>query len=257
MTARQPSTPHDCPPRGGHSASGDGAPRKRAHGGCDGCLTRNLAVCASLPLTETHALEAVAGEIRLAPGGVLAREGAPRRDVHSVTRGMLRRTQLLPDGRRFVVGFLIPGDFIGFSGDPQYRHTIEAITECTLCAFTLQDMRRLCERYPEMEAGLLQQACGELDVARNNLMTLARMTPVERLASFLRDLGARQQCRGGAAGQVDLPMTRADIADHLGLTIETVSRSFSRLKQEGVLFFEHPHHIELRDPVRLRALAGS
>ena len=79
---------------------------------------------------------------------------------------------------------------------------------------------------------------------------------VERLAAFLLHLSARQQRRGGREHHVDLPMTRADIGDHLGLTIETVSRSFSRLKQEGALYFEHPHHIELRDPSRLRELAG-
>lgn len=256
MNPRQPTREQaglDAPSR---EAQADGGPRRRAHSGCAGCLTRNLAVCSALPPEETHALEAVAGEIRLAPGGVLAREGAPRREVHTVTRGMLRRTRLLPDGRRFVAGFLMPGDFIGFSSASHYRHTIEAITECRLCAFSMQDMKRLCERYPELEKGLLEQACGELDATRSNLMTLARMTPIERLAAFLVELGARQRCRGGIENHVDLPMTRADIADHLGLTIETVSRSFSRLRQEGVLYFEHPHHIELREPVRLHELAG-
>ena len=82
------------------------------------------------------------------------------------------------------------------------------------------------------------------------------MTPVERLSVFLLDLCARHHRRGGRENHVDLPMTRADIADHLGLTIETVSRSFSRLKQEGTLYFEHPHHIELRDPARLREMAA-
>lgn len=230
--------------------------RRQPAGACVHCPVRELAPCSVIPSDEAHALEAVGGQVRLAAGGVLAREGDPRREVHTVTSGMMRRTQLLPDGRRFVHAFVLPGDFIGFSSAASYRHTIEAVTESTLCTFSVASVRGLCERYPEFETSLLEQACGELDVAGSYLMALARMTPVERLAAFLLDLSARQHLRGGREHHADLPMTRADIADHLGLTIETVSRSFSRLKQEGALYFEHPHHIELREPATLRAMAG-
>lgn len=250
-TSGQPRT--ETIPRGGQ---GDCVQRRRLHGTCGGCLVRELAPCSAIPPEETHALEELGGQVRLAPGGVLAREGDPRREVHTVTAGMMRRTRLLPDGRRFVHAFVLPGDFIGFSSADRYRHTIEAVTDSSLCSFSVDSVRSLCERYPDLEASLLAQACGELDAAGSSLMALARMSPVERLAAFLVDLSARQHRRGGARHHADLPMTRADIADHLGLTIETVSRSFSRLKQEGALYFEHPHHIELRDPPRLREMAG-
>lgn len=256
MTPSQPSRGQEVPEIPLCDLQADCAQRRRMHAGCAVCMTRSLAVCSALPADESHALEEVAAQLRLGPGAVLAREGDPRREVYTVTRGMMRRTRLLPDGRRFVAGFLLPGDFIGFSSDAVYRHTIEAVTESQLCTISLTNMRRLCERYPDFEKGLLEQACGELDNTRSNLMALARMTPVERLAAFLVELSERQVRRGGRKDHVDLPMTRADIADHLGLTIETVSRSFSKLKQEGVLFFEHPHHIELRDPDKLRSMAG-
>ena len=230
--------------------------RKRLDGYCAVCTVRELAPCSVIPPGETRFLEEVGGQVRLAAGGVLAREGDPRQEVHTVTSGMMRRTRLLPDGRRFVHAFILPGDFIGFSSAPSYRHTIEAVIESTLCRFSVASVRGLCERFPEFETSVLREACGELDVADSYLMALARMTPVERLAAFLVDLASRQHRRGGREHHVDLPMTRADIGDHLGLTIETVSRSFSRLKQEGALYFEHPHHIELRDPPRLRELAG-
>lgn len=233
-----------------------GSPRRATHGGCEGCLARPLAVCASIPVAETHALEAAAGEVLLPAGATLAHEGDPRREVYTVTRGMLRRVRLLPDGRRLVAGFLMTGDFIGFSGAPQYRHTLEAVTDCVLCVFPLQSMRSLCERYPALESGLLAQACGELDATRGNLMLLARLGPGERLAAFLVELAERQRRRGGPAGHVDLPMTRADIADHLGLTIETVSRSFTRLRQGGAIAFEDPRRIDLVDVAALRRAAG-
>ncbi|ASR44019.1 MULTISPECIES: Crp/Fnr family transcriptional regulator [unclassified Luteimonas] len=233
-----------------------GSPRRASHSGCEACLSRHLAVCAALPASETHALEAAAGEVVLPAGATLVHEGGPRRDVYTVTRGMLRRVRLLPDGRRLVAGFLMEGDFIGFSSAAHYKHTIEAITECVLCVFPMQNMRRLCERYPELEAGMLAQACTELDATRASLMLLGRLGPSERLAGFLVDMAERQQRRGGRVDRVDLPMTRADIADHLGLTIETVSRSFTKLRQAGALAFDDPRRIDLVDLATLRATAG-
>lgn len=219
-------------------------------------MSRHLSVCASLPASEGHALEAAASELTLAAGATLAHEGSPRRDVYTVTRGMLRRVRLLADGRRLVAGFLMPGDFIGFSGAAQYRHTIEAVIDSVLCVFPLPAMRQLCERYPELESGMLAQACAELDATRASLMLLARMGPSERLAGFLVDMAERQRLRGGAAQHVDLPMTRADIADHLGLTIETVSRSFTRLRHDGAIAFTDPRRIDLVDLPALHRAAG-
>lgn len=232
------------------------AHRKRMPGDCAGCVAREMAACSVIPMEEARTLEQLGSQIRLPAGGVLAREGDPRKEVHTVVSGMMRNMRLLADGRRFVSAFLLPGDFIGFSSATHYRGTIEAVTESQLCAFSNASVRSLCERFPEFEKNLFDRACGELDTTRSYQMILARMTPVERLAVFLLDLSTRQHRRGGNENHVDLPMTRADIADHLGLTIETVSRSFSRLKQEGTLYFEHPHHIELRDPVRLREMAA-
>lgn len=252
----KPSLPSPVGPTGSARHAPAGSPRRAQHGGCEGCLARPLAICASIPAAETHALEAVAGEVLLPVGATLASQGDPRREVYTVTRGMLRRVRLLPDGRRLVAGFLMVGDFIGFSGAPQYRHTLEAVTDCVLCAFPLQSMRSLCQRYPDLESGMLAQACSELDATRGSLMLLARLGPGERLAGFLVELGERQQQRGGASDHVDLPMTRADIADHLGLTIETVSRSFTKLRQSGAIAFEDPRRIELVDVAALRSAAG-
>ncbi len=224
-------------------------------GGCSGCLVRHLAVCAALPIEQARALETLAGDIPLQAGEVLAREGDSRREVFTVTSGALRRIRLLADGRRLVAGFLMPGDFIGFSGASHYRHSIEAITDSTLCAFSMQDMRSLCARHPELERELLERACVELDNTRANLMSLARMTPLERLSAFLLDMDARRRRHGGKGDEVVLPMPRTDIADYLGLTVETVSRSFTRLRQDGLISTEDPHRVVLKDRKRLATLA--
>lgn len=222
---------------------------------CSGCLVRHLAVCDALSAVQTDALDAMAGDVRLEAGQMLAREGDARRYVFTVTSGALRRIRVLPDGRRLVAGFLMPGDFIGFSGASHYRHSIEAISDSVLCSIAQTDMRELCERHPGLEHELLERACIELDATRNNLMALARMTPLERLAGFLLDMAARRQRQGVGGNQLVLPMTRTDIADYLGLTVETVSRSFTKLRQDGMIAASDPHRIELLDSARLLALA--
>lgn len=240
------------PVSGASSDSGQALPLQT---GCSSCLVRHLAVCAALPVEQALAMESMSGDVRLAAGDMLAREGDPRRGVFTVTSGALRRIRLLSDGRRVVAGFLMPGDFIGFSGASHYRHSIEAITDSELCTFSLKSMRELCQRHPELERELLERACVELDATRDNLMSLARMTPLERLAGFLLDMAARRRRQGHADGLVVLPMTRSDIADYLGLTVETVSRSFTRLRQEGVIATRDAHHVTLLDGARLNTMA--
>jgi CRP/FNR family transcriptional regulator len=228
--------------------------RRNSEHTCSGCLVRHLAVCEALSSVQSDALDAMAGDVRLQAGQMLAREGDVRRYVFTVTSGALRRIRVLPDGRRLVAGFLMPGDFIGFSGASHYRHSIEAISDSVLCSIAQTDMRELCEHHPGLEHELLERACVELDATRNNLMALARMTPLERLAGFLLDMAARRQRQGVGGNRLVLPMTRADIADYLGLTVETVSRSFTRLRQDGMIAASDPHHIELLESSRLLAL---
>lgn len=230
-------------------------PDASADAGCTGCLVRHLAICAALPVEQAREMEARAGEATLAAGELLVREGEARRNVFTVTSGALRRIRLLSDGRRLVAGFLMPGDFIGFSGASHYRHSIEAITDSRLCTFSMADMRALCGQHREMERELLERACVELDSTRDNLMSLARLNPLERLAGFLLDMAARRRRNGSDDAEVVLPMTRADIADYLGLTVETVSRSFTKLRQQGVIATEQPHHVQLLDKAKLQMLA--
>lgn len=225
--------------------------------GCRVCLVRHLAVCTALPAEQAGALEELAGDLQLRAGELLAREGEQRRYVFTVQTGALRRTRTLADGRRLVAGFLMPGDYIGFSGSTHYRHTFEAITDSSLCAVSHQGMRSLCETYHGLEHELMQRACIELDSTRDKLMALARMTPPERLAGFLQDMAQRRQRQGLDDAVVELPMTRTDIADYLGLTIETVSRCFTKLRGEGLIATPDPHTVQLLDRRKLDLLAAA
>ncbi|MCA0394903.1 MAG: Crp/Fnr family transcriptional regulator [Proteobacteria bacterium] len=223
---------------------------------CSRCGARELAVCASLPAEEADSLERYASSQQMPANAVIVRSGQPCRQAYSVTSGMLRLVRTLPDARRQVVGFALPGHFVGLSEAGHYRHSIEAVVESSVCVFDLDDIRDLRKRHPQFEHTLLERACREIDDAHDSMLLLARLSPLERLASFL--LRLRQQMRiADADPRLSLPMTRGDIADHLGLTIETVSRSFTRLREQGVIALPDPQHVEILDAKALDQLASA
>jgi len=187
-----------------------------------------------------------------------------------VTQGMLRRVCTLADGRRLVAGFSLPGDFIGLSDLAAHRYSIEAVTASEVCAFTLDDLRALRRRFPKLEHKLLERACMELDMNQQAMLLLARLSPLERLANFLLQFGQQLQRRSrprrpscpqtsGATPEhmVVLPMSRHDIADHLGLTVETVSRSFTKLRQMELITLPNPQWVHIHDHEALSRLASA
>jgi CRP/FNR family transcriptional regulator len=232
------------------------SPGELGVGPCAHCQVRHLAVCSVLTHEEMHALDAVASSQVLEPGAVLARQGDPRRHVFTVIRGALRLARLSPDGRRQVAGFALPGDFVGLSGAPDYQHDVEALGETELCRFSLDSMQRLVEQFPHLRGKLLERACNELDMARDQMMALARKNPTERIADFLLKLSAQQVHAGGSGSPVFLPMPRSDIADHLGLTVETVSRCLTGLRSKGLISLPETYRIEILDRAGLEAING-
>lgn len=223
---------------------------------CARCAVRDLAVCATLPPPEVDSLERYASSLVLQANAELARSGQPCRQVFSVTSGMLRLVRTLPDGRRQVVGFALPGSFVGLSDVTVHRHSVEAVVPSRVCVFEHPVLRQLRERYPEFERALLERACRELDDAHDSMLLLARLSPMERLASFLVRLRRQMRIRDDETGMA-LPMGRGDIADHLGLTVETVSRSFTRLREQGVIALPDPQRVEILDPAALDELASA
>ena len=223
-------------------------------GPCLHCQVRHLAVCSALAREEILALETAASVQALESGAVLARQGETRRHVYTVTRGALRLVRVSADGRRQVAGFALPGDFVGLSGAPTHQHDIEALGATELCRFGTGTMQSLGARYPHLQARLLERACVELDTAREQMMSLARMNPTERMADFLLRLAARQARAGNPGPAIALPMPRADIADQLGLTVETVSRCLTALRTRGLIALPGTYLVEILDAEGLRAL---
>jgi CRP/FNR family transcriptional regulator len=167
---------------------------------------------------------------------------------------MLKLSKLLPDGRRQITGFLLPGDYLGLAFAERYICSAEAVTPVRLCRFPRSAFLALLDQFPALEKALLGRAATELAAAQKQMLLLGRKTARERVASFLLQLAEREGADDGMA--MDLPMTRTDIADYLGLTIETVSRTLTNLRKTGLIALPDPHHLSIVHRTRLDAEAG-
>jgi len=203
------------------------------HSPCSACSIRELSLCGALEEHELADVAAAASGIELDHGDPLFDEGEPAKYVFSVTSGAVKVYKLLADGRRQMTGFLFPGDFLGLADEETYAYSAEAVTRSTLCRFARRQLQALLERYPRMERRLLTMASHELAAAQEQMLLLGRKTAREKIASFLLMLSRRAELRGLDASPVEVPMSRNDIGDYLGLTTETVSRTFTQLKQDG------------------------
>ncbi|WP_447909312.1 Crp/Fnr family transcriptional regulator [Brevundimonas bullata] len=221
---------------------------------CATCGARPLGVCADLKGHELQGMACASETVTAQPGQALFHEGDPNPFVFNVVDGAVKLYRLLPDGRRQITGFLFQGDFLGLGGRGASRFTAEALTPLSACRFRRSEFDQLLNALPALEHRLVAMAGDELMAAQEQIVLLGRKTARERIASFLTRLSARQVQLGGPEGRVHLPMTRLDIADYLGLTIETVSRVFTQFKTSGLIQLLPNNEVALPHPAALKAL---
>lgn len=221
---------------------------------CLQCDVRDLTLCGALNSDEAQVMGSIAHLRKLEPTAQLIQEGDPAEDVFTLTSGMLKLYKLMPDGRRQITGFMIPGDFVGLAYGDSYVYSAEAVTQTSACRFRRGALLQKMEEHPELEHRLLSQASNELAAAQAQMLLLGRKSAQERLASFL--VGLAERCHLAAGEVVPLPMSRSDIADFLGLTIETVSRTLTALRKEGLIGLPDKHSVVLNDLVALHRKAG-
>lgn len=222
---------------------------------CEHCRVRVFAVCSALEPTDIHDLEQIADQRAVEPRRTLFREGDPADAVYTITSGTIRLQNDLPDGRRQVVGFAVPGDFLGLVLPENHGVSAEAITTATFCRFDRARYMALVDRKPALLKRLHEEASHELGFARDHMMILGRRKAEERVAAFLLRWRDRMATLTGRSATLPLPMGRQDIADYLGLTIETVSRIFARWMREKIIL-DVPDGVRLLDEARLKAILG-
>jgi len=223
---------------------------------CAACTVRKASVCGVLDCDKLARFRQLGNSFRLSPGQPLFHEGDCATRVFTLTKGSLKLYKLLPDGRRQVTGFMHPGDFLGISVNDEHAFSAEAMEQAQLCAFPRARFDDFVEGHGEMERELYRLAAHELAAAQQQMVLLGRKTAVERVASFFLALAERAEVRfAGEARFIDLPMSRSDIADYLGLTKETVSRVIALLKRERLIRLEALNRIEILDRERLEDTA--
>ena len=158
------------------------------------------------------------------------------------------------DGRRYIVDFLVPGDLMGFVESPDLPASAEAVTETALVAYPRVYFDRLAKENEAVRTQLPCYLSTNLLTAQQHMFVLGCQKAKERVASFLLRLADRMDLVCG--DRLDLPMSRQDIADHLGLTIETISRMITALRNDGAVLIPNTQQIVLRDMAALRALAA-
>jgi len=198
---------------------------------CAACTVRDLSICQVLDDSELQRLAEIATNLEFTAQEPILDEGEPAEFLFNVTGGTVRLYKLLPDGRRQITGFLYGGDFLGIALNENYAYSAEAVNKATLCRFPRRKLEAMLDAFPHLEKRLLGVASNELAQAQDQMVLLGRKTAKEKIVSFLMSLSQRQEAAGGVASPVSLPMSRADIADYLGLTTETVSRTFTILKR--------------------------
>ncbi|MPZ10848.1 MAG: helix-turn-helix domain-containing protein [Kiloniellaceae bacterium] len=232
------------------------AREQRDRSPCSACSVRGMTICAPLDSQELTQISAIMSSVELGAGAPLFDEGEQAGNVFNVTSGTIKVYKLLPDGRRQVTGFLFPGDFLGLARQETYAFSAEAVTLSLLCRFPRHKLEALMQRLPKIEQRLLSIASNELVAAQEQMLLLGRKTAREKTASFLLMLSKRSRQRGQAGDPVTVPMSRTDIGDYLGLTTETVSRTFTQLKQEGTIKLLPNHQVSLARRDVLEEIAG-
>jgi CRP/FNR family transcriptional regulator len=221
---------------------------------CRACEARHRGVCGALSGEQLLTLNKHATRRTLEPGESLMTDSSETVTYGAVLSGVVKLTKTLADGRQQIVGLQFAPDFVGRPFRPESSIDAESATDVKLCAFPKTVIDRMIADSPELEHRLLHQTLNELDEAREWMVTLGRKTAAEKVASFLWLIATHSdpeaaQVKGAVV--FDLPLTRSDIADFLGLTIETVSRQLTKLRKDGVIQIENNRHVSVPDVARL------
>jgi len=186
------------------------------------------------------------------PGEAIFWEGDPSAHIFDVVEGVLRVHRILPDGRRAIMGFLHAGDVLGVSFQSRYLFTAEAVTDVKVRRFARGRFFSLVNETPALRPQLFAILCDEMSAAQDQMLLLGRKNAEERVVSFLLAIHRKS----GVGDDIELPMSRLDMADYLGLTMETVSRTMTSLARRGLIAQGARHTVSLRRLNALREIAG-
>jgi CRP/FNR family nitrogen fixation transcriptional regulator len=180
-------------------------------------------------------------------------EGEDMTATYKVVSGVVRLCRVTADGRRQIAGFRLPGDLVGVEWTDEYEMTAEAVREVVAVRYARTRLDRLFEERSSVRDHLLAHLRQDIRFAQEHLITLGCQSAMERVASFLLQTARRAGAVDGSV--IDMQLGRQDIADYLGLTLETVSRTFTELKERRVIHTPKRRHVVVCSVPKLKALA--
>ena len=225
-------------------------------GYCTHCDLGAKSFCSGLSTEQFRRFMTFLGQTSIEPNTTIFREGDTAQHLYEITVGAVKLYKLLSDGRRQIIAFLFPGDFFGLSYNGTYAYTAEAMLPVMVCRFPKRQLDSLFQEIPSLEKKLLGATAQELAAAHDQMLLLGRKTAREKVASFLVMLWDRLCGDSRERHQViNLPMSRSDIADFLGLTIETVSRTLTGFRREGLIALPDINHLLIKQHEALQHIA--
>lgn len=224
---------------------------------CADCKVRDQALCSTLSNHELARLNAVSRHQSLAKGATLMWAGDESVVCGNVLSGVLKMTAATADGREQIVGLLYAPDFVGRPQGGELPFSVIALTDSELCIFPRAPFQSMLDDHLAMERLLLRRTMTALDEARSRMLLLARGTAEEKLAGFLLEMTHRVEEAPAGHGPItiELPLSRGQIADVLGLTIETVSRQMTHLRTAGIVALPGGRIVTILDRAKLRQRA--
>jgi len=210
-----------------------------------------LPTARSMEFDAPPELEAVGNVVSFARNETIFDEGEEITASYKVVSGVVRLCRLTEDGRRQIAGFRLPGDLIGMEWTGEYEMTAEAVRDVTVVRYARTRLDRLSEERPSVRDHVLARLRQDLRAAHEHLIMLGCQSATERVAAFLLQLARRAGAHEG--DDIDMQLGRQDIADYLGLTLETVSRTFSEMTARGIIASPKRRHVVIKNMPKLKA----
>lgn len=224
---------------------------------CRSCEARHGGICGALTSEQLTEISKYTTRKKIPANTEVVGQGEQFTAYSNILSGVIKLSKVMSDGRQQIVGLQFAPDFMGRPFVKESSLTAEASTDAEICMFPKRVMERMIAASPDLEHRIHEQTQKELDEARDWMLTLGRKTAREKVASLLFLIASHSDPTAGPLTQFDLPLSRADIADFLGLTIETVSRQMTALRKDGIIAIENNRHVICPDMDRLHLASGN
>jgi CRP/FNR family transcriptional regulator len=223
---------------------------------CTVCKIRSYSFCRCLPEEKLKVFSGISIEKEYTDKETIFLQQENSKHLYNITKGNVKIYRLLTDGRIQIIGFLYPGDFFGSYKRGKYNYSAESIGDVRTCVFEQAALDNYLEKNMRLAKELLNMTSHELTLAQDRMGVLGKMNAHERVAKFILNISDQRARIGWQSNPISLPMSRQDIADYLGLTLETVSREFSKLKSTNIIKFMTSKQIYLNNKATLSSICN-